>query len=335
MRYTKESFQTTVEELEISNEELKSTTEELQSTNEELQSTNEELEISKEELQSLNEELVTVNAELMDKIDELTKANDDLHNLFENTSIGMLFLDNELRIKRFTSPAAKVINLLPGDIGRPLTHIVSNLSYKRLIEDSQDVLKTLVYKEKEVQTTDGHWYLMRIVPYRTTSNVIAGLVLLFVDIQEQKEIAEKLKKVQAEKLKVAQESWKSAEDIVNTVREPLIVLEKDLRVISANRSFYQTFRIKEEETKGHLIYELGNRQWDIPQLRELLGTIIQESNVFENFAVEHDFAEIGHRKILLNARRICHEGIGMELILLALSDVTEKETGEVPLTQRQ
>jgi two-component system CheB/CheR fusion protein len=337
LRYTKESFHTTVEELETSNEELKSTTEELQSTNEELQSTNEELEISKEELQSLNEELVTVNAELMDKIDDLTKANDDLHNLFENTTIGMLFLDNKLRIKRFTSPAAKVINLLPGDIGRPLTHIVSNLSYKRLIEDSQDVLKTLVYTEKEVQTTDGHWYLMRIVPYRTTSNVIAGLVLLFVDIQEQKEIAEELKKVQAEKLKVeaAHESWKSAEDIVNTVREPLIVLDKDLHVISANRSFYQTFRVKKEETKGQLIYELGNRQWDIPQLRELLGTIIEESNVFDDFAVEHDFPEIGHRKMLLNARRIYHEGIGMELILLALSDVTEKETGEVPSTQRQ
>jgi len=175
------------------------------------------------------------------------------------------------------------------------------------------------------------------VPYRTTSNVIAGLVLLFVDIQEQKEIAEELKKVQAEKLKVeiAQESWKSAENIVNTVREPLIVLDKDLCVISANRSFYQTFRVTEEETKGQLIYELGNRQWDIPQLRELLGTIIPESNVFEDFVVEHDFSEIGHRKMLLNARRIYHEGVGMEMILLALSDVTEKETGEVPLTQRQ
>jgi two-component system CheB/CheR fusion protein len=183
---TKEYLQTTIEELETTNEELKSTNEELQSANEELQSTNEELETAKEEQQSINEELVTVNSELQQKIDALSKANDDMNNLLASIQIGTIFLDTNLNIQRFTPAVTKIINLIDTDVGRPLRHIVYNLQYPRVIEDAEEVLATLRSKEMEVSAKDGHWYLMRMLPYRTTENVIEGVVITFVDISDRK-----------------------------------------------------------------------------------------------------------------------------------------------------
>lgn len=192
---TKESLQTTIEELETSNEELKSTNEEMQSTNEELQSSNEELETSKEELQSLNEELTTVNTELQGKIDELSETNNDMKNLLESTYIPIIFLNNDLSIKRFTQEATRIINLIQTDIGRPVGDIASNLideNNEDMSCDTAQVLATLSSKEKEVQTKDGHRYLMRIRPYRTTDNVIDGVVITFVDIPERKTAKEEM-----------------------------------------------------------------------------------------------------------------------------------------------
>jgi two-component system CheB/CheR fusion protein len=182
LQYTKESHQGTIEELETANEELKSTNEELQSTNEELQSANEELETSKEEMQSLNEELQTVNAELQGKVEELSRANNDMKNLLNGTDIATVFLDNELHIKRYTEQAKRVIRLIPTDVGRFIGDLVSTLRYSRLVEDAREVLRSLVFKEAEVQSEEGSRYLMRILPYRTTENVIDGLVLTFVDV---------------------------------------------------------------------------------------------------------------------------------------------------------
>ena len=184
-----EYLQTTIEELETSNEELKSANEEMQSVNEELQSTNEELETSKEELQSVNEELATVNAELQAKVADLSRANNDMNNLLAGTGIGTVFVDHGLRILRFTPAATRIINLIQGDIGRPVSHIVSNLvGYDQLAADTQEVLDTLTPKEVEVQTQSGAWYTMRIMPYRTIDNVIEGAVLTFVDITAAKEV---------------------------------------------------------------------------------------------------------------------------------------------------
>jgi len=177
----------TTQELETSNEELKSSNEEMQSVNEELQSTNEELETSKEELQSVNEELATVNAELQIRVADLSRANNDMNNLFAGTSIGTIFVDQELRILRFTPAATRITNLIPGDIGRPVGHIVSNLiAYDRLVVDCQEVLDTLVPKALEVQTREGKWYTLRIQLYRTLNNVIEGAVITFIDITEMK-----------------------------------------------------------------------------------------------------------------------------------------------------
>lgn len=182
LQYSNENLRTTIEELETSNEELKSTNEELQSTNEELQSTNEELETSKEEQQALNEELMTVNSELQSKIEELTNASNDMKNLLDSTQIPTIFLDLDLCIKRFTSFATSIVNLIHTDIGRPIGDIVTKLEYGGLTEDAGAVLKDLVYRENEVQSKDGRFFTVRISPYRTLENIIDGVVITFVDI---------------------------------------------------------------------------------------------------------------------------------------------------------
>jgi two-component system, chemotaxis family, CheB/CheR fusion protein len=192
LQSTKESLQTTIEELETSNEELKSTNEELQSTNEELQSANEELETSKEEMQSLNEELNTVNAELQSKVDELSRSQDDMENLLNSIDVATIFLDRELKIARFTEQAKRLVNLIATDIGRPLADLVSNLAYSELVADCREVMRTLAYKQIEVRTNEGHWYLLRIMPYRTGENIIQGLVLTFVDINPVKQAEKRL-----------------------------------------------------------------------------------------------------------------------------------------------
>jgi two-component system, chemotaxis family, CheB/CheR fusion protein len=203
LRATDEYLQTTIEELETSNEELRSSNEEMQSVNEELQSTNEELETSKEELQSVNEELATVNAELQTKVADLSRTNNDMNNLLAGTGIATVFVDHQLRIMRFTPTATKIINLIQSDIGRPVSHIVPNMpGYSTLTADIQAVLDTLMPKESEVQTTEGKWYTMRILPYRTLDNVIVGAVLTFVDITAVRKLREELR-TNEERLRVA------------------------------------------------------------------------------------------------------------------------------------
>ena len=320
LQYTKESLQSTIEALQTSNEELTSTNEELQSTNEEMQSTNEELETSKEEMQSLNEELQTVNSELQGKIDELSHANDDMTNLLNATDIATIFLSNDLRIKRFTHQASEVIRLIPSDVGRCLADIVSRLDYQDLEADAREVLKTLTFKELEVKSDEGVCYQMRIMPYRTSENVIDGLVVTFVNVTE-------LKGAQAQAQVQAHARAQMAavyEDIVNTVRGPLLALDEDFRIRMANRSFLRVFRASREETLGRLLWELGNGQWDIPELRTLLGEILPDSKTVEDFEVTHDFPEIGRRAMLLNARRLEQDAGKPGRVVLAFEDVTDR-----------
>ncbi|HEY5996614.1 MAG TPA: PAS domain-containing protein, partial [Candidatus Deferrimicrobiaceae bacterium] len=179
---TREALQTIREEMQSSQEELRSANEELQSTNEELQSTNEELTTSREEMQSLNEELQTVNAEQQARLDELSRTSNDMKNLLDSTEIVTVFLDRELRIRRFTAGADRLFKLLPGDVGRPLSDIANDLLYPGMTGEVEEVLRTLASSEKEIAATDGRWFSVRIMPYRTMEDVIGGVVITFADI---------------------------------------------------------------------------------------------------------------------------------------------------------
>jgi len=200
LRQLREALQTTREEMQSSQEELKSTNEELQSTNEELQSTNEELTTSREEMQSLNEELQTVNAEQQSKMDELSRTNNDMRNLLNSTEIITIFLDNRLHVRRFTSGADKLFKLIPGDVGRPLSDIVSDLDFPDMIDEAREVLRTLVFSEKQVGATNGRWFSVRIMPYRTMEDVISGVVITFADVTAAKRLESELR-AEIEKLK--------------------------------------------------------------------------------------------------------------------------------------
>lgn len=200
LKQAREEIQKVREEMQTSSEKLKAANEDLQSANEELQSANEELTTSKEEMQSLNEELQTVNAELQAKVDELSAAYSDMKNLLNSTDIATVFLDNQLHIRRFTNQATRIFKLISGDVGRPLSDIVCDLDYPELLEDAQEVLRSLAYSEKQLSTNDNRWYVAKIMPYRTLDNVIDGVVITFIDISEAKHLEQQLRVV-----KVAQQ----------------------------------------------------------------------------------------------------------------------------------
>ena len=297
LRSAQEHAQAMFEELESSNEELKS-------ANEEYQSTNEELETSKEEVQSFNEELETVNAELTRRVAELDHANSDLQNLNASTQIATIFLDAELRIKSFTPAAGAVFRLIPGDVGRPITDLAAQFANADFADDIKEVLRTLAPKERDLPGTREQHYLVRILPYRTVHNVIDGVVITFTDVSQLKQ-AERLADAAKQ---AAQDARTYAENIVATVREPLLVLDADLRVKSANQSFYATFGVAPAETIDQLLYDLGDGQWNIPDLRLLLNEILPEKKKMEDFRVDHVFPHIGQRTMALNAREILLQG---------------------------
>lgn len=320
----KDQLQATIEQYETTVEELKSSNEEMQSVNEEVRSTSEELETSKEELQSVNEELRTVNQELKNKVEEVSDANADLKNLIASTEIATVFLDRSLRIKRYTPRATELFSLIPTDLGRPLADITHRLEYENLHRDAEEVIANLSKIEREVRAADNRFLIARFSPYRTLEDRIGGVVISFIDVTEREEAAQLVREERA-----------YAEAIVETVREPLIVLDQDLRVVSASRSFYETFRVAPEETEKEFIYDLGNRQWDIPALRELLEDILPQKSQFQDFEVEHNFETIGRRTMLLNAREIRRGGGGRRLILLAISDNSERKRAEEALRENE
>jgi two-component system CheB/CheR fusion protein len=305
------------EEKDVTVEEIRAANEELQSTNEELQSTNEEAISAKEELQSLNEELMTVNLELREKTDLLEAVNNDMANFLNSSGIATLFLDGQLRIRRFTPAATAVFHLVTPDVGRPLSHIRSKLHYERIEQDAQQVMERLTPKEVEVESLDHKTFVMRMMPYRTQNNFIDGVVLTFVDVTA-------LKALQASQ----QASKQLAENIIDSVRDPMLVLDGELRVVAASRAFTETFRVDMSQTKGKLLNELGNGQWNIPRLRELLDGITgndgEHSPVVDDFVVEHSFPRIGLKRMKLHARHVVNvQGQHQDhLVLLTIEDIT-------------
>ncbi|MHB8931523.1 MAG: PAS domain-containing protein, partial [Melioribacteraceae bacterium] len=185
---------------------------------------------------------------------------------------------------------------------------------EKFIEDAEEVLRTLVFKEVELQTKDGIWYQMRILPYRTSSNMIDGLVITFSHIHKIKTAYEEINKLNQE-IQLAREY---SDNIIDTVRDSLLILDKDLKVLSANRSFYKLFNTVSEKTVGKFIYDLDDKNWDIPKLRELLEQILPKHNHFEDYEVEYNSVAVGRKKILLNAREIFQGDKESKLILLAI-----------------
>jgi two-component system CheB/CheR fusion protein len=234
------------EEMQSSQEELKSTNEEIQSANEELQSTNEEPTSSKEEMQSLNEELHTVNQELQSKVSDLSQTNNDMKNLLNSTDIATLFLDEKLNIRRFTNRTTSIIKLKAGDIGRPITDIVTTLEYPELARDAREVLHSLIFSEKNIGSAAGDsWFNVRIMPYRTLENRIDGLVITFSDITASKKYEKEL-----------QVTGHRFTFLMESIPEGLIVQGADGRIVMANREARRLFGISMKEMQGRTIDEL-------------------------------------------------------------------------------
>jgi two-component system CheB/CheR fusion protein len=305
---TRDYLQSIQQQHEAAHEELQASNEEVQSANEELQSINEELETSKEELESTNEELTTVNEEMGNRNTELYRVNNDLNNLHASINTPILLLGRDLTIRRFTTLAEKIFNLLPGDVGRPLSGIRHNLDFPGLEKLLAEVIDTVSVREQEVQDKEGRWYVLRARPYLTVDNKIDGAVLLLLDIDS-------LKQTQRE----ITEARKYAESVIEIV-SPLLILDEGLRVVAANESFHQHFHLSQAETANRLVYELDHGRWNMPELRKLLEDILPRNSFFDNFEVTHEFGGVGRRTLLLRAQRVDH----IQRILVSIQDITER-----------
>ena len=288
---------------EVTVQELQSMNEELQSMNEELKSSNEELEAAKEEVDSLNEELRSVNSELEAKVAALSEASDDMKNLLESTDIATLFLGEDMRIKRFTAAARQLVSLRSSDLGRPINELATNLDYEDLTADAEEVLDTLTPKDVEVRTKEGHWYILRIMPYRTTQNVINGLVCTFRDHHRAKwmEAREKLFR-----------------SVVETFGEPLVVIDRSFQVVLANHSFSALHGEQTAALEGRSLLELGEGAWDDPGLREGLIRTFESGQSIEGIEVQ---APPGHGtagRYLAKTRRLYQDRENEIMVLVAL-----------------
>jgi len=311
---TKEYLQSVIEQQETSNEELRSANEEIQSSNEELQSINEELETAKEELQSTNEELATVNDELESRNTELNRLNDDHRNLISSANIAMVMVGNDLRIRRYTPLAEKQLNLIPTDVGRPITDVAPNINIPDLKDWLLESIDRTCEKGGEFQDDRKHWYSVRIRPYKTTDNKIDGAVITYIDVNELKT-----------SLEIAKNAQEYAEAIISVMRHPLLVLDKDLRVLSVSQAYLDSFKVSSKETIGNLLYRLGNGQWAIPKLRTELEKAVTSGKAFNHFEVEHDFERIGHQKVRISGRQI---PVKPALVLMQIEQVNSPESTE-------
>ncbi|MDB5104932.1 MAG: signal transduction histidine kinase with CheB and CheR [Fibrobacteres bacterium] len=312
---TKDYLQSIIEEQEVTNEELKSANEEVLSSNEELQSINEELETAKEELQSTNEELTTLNEELHTRNVELNSLNNDISNLLHSVNVPILMLGNDLRIRRFTPVAEKVLNLIPTDIGRPFSDLKLNISLPNLLEMIRDVIDTITVKEMEVQTSSGNWFSLRIRPYRTFDNKIDGAVLVFIDIDAIKESLRQVKVARA-----------YSESIVETVATPLVVVEADGRVRTGNRAYLAAFPGGRAEVIGRSVLDSGFGGRPIPGLDALIMGPCWGQPVRGH---EVDVPNPGGaRTLLIHAGPLPAAEGEATLMLLAIEDITERKRAE-------
>lgn len=310
---TREHLHATIEQLEHTNEDLKSAIDELQTSNEELQRTNEELQTSKEELQSVNEELITLNAELQLKIDELTSANNDIKHLLDNARVGMIFLDAKLRVRRFTNAATDVVDLINADIGRPLAQFVHRLCHDRLIEDARRVLETRQPHEKEHRAADGHWYLVRILPYRTIENTVEGVVLTFTDVTQLNESKEKL------------------EFLFDVLPVGVSVLDRKRQAFKYNAAFLRMSDLTSEEFRQG---KHNNRTYYRPDASEREGDEFAVSRILAGEAsalnVESGFIRRNGKMTWLDTSAVSCPFADWSVIVVT-SDVTARKEAEIAL----
>ncbi|MCA3194548.1 MULTISPECIES: CheR family methyltransferase [unclassified Cupriavidus] len=257
LQHSREQLATIIEQYETSVEELKASNEELQAINEELRSTSEELESSKEELQSVNEELTTANAEMQARIEDTAKANDDLHNIIASSEIATVFVDKEIRIKRFTPNATAIFNLIDSDLGRSLFHITHSLRYPTLVDDVRQSFQSLRLTEREIQSEAGRWYLMRLLPYRTADDHIDGAVITLIDVTDRHQ-AEEAARAGAQRLRLVAQSTKDY---------AIIIQDREGLIVSWNAGAERIFGYTEDELVGksvEVIYEASDRQVFVP-----------------------------------------------------------------------
>lgn len=308
---TREYMKSVIGQYESSNDNLRTANEEAQTSNEELQTMNEELETAKEELQSTNEELITLNEELLARNEDLRVVNSDIHNVLRSISTSILMLDATMRVRRFNPGAEKLFNLIPTDIGRPISDLRCNLHVTNFQQKVRKAIEDLAIIEEEVMDQDNHWYIMQIRPYRTIDNMIDGAVILFTDITS-------LRK----SLFVSQEAQAIAEAVIATIPDPLLVLDGSFYIKSVNMAFYNTFKVLPAETLNKPLFSIGNGQWGNSALRDELEAILAKDSRVCNYRTELDFPNLGLRTMLINAHRIANTEHPINLILLAIRDIT-------------
>jgi two-component system CheB/CheR fusion protein len=262
---SREYLQSIIQDLEAANEELQSANEEILSSNEELQSTNEELDTAKEELQSTNEELNTVNEELHGRNDELARINSDLINLLNSVQIAIVIVANDLKIRRFTPMAERVLNLIAGDIGRPISQIKPNIDCPDLEQLISEVIETISVQHRECRDSQGRWYSLTIRPYKNVDNRIDGAVLALFNLDD-------VRRHEAE----AQTARDVAEALLATVSDPVVILDSSLKVKEANASFCRTFGLDAIDIQGKPLTELGDGVWSSDEVHKMLrGNVVK------------------------------------------------------------
>jgi two-component system CheB/CheR fusion protein len=284
------------------------------SANEEFQSTNEELMTSREELQSLNEELTALNSQLQETLERQRSTSNDLQDILDSSGVATLFLDGALNIRFFTPAAKSLFRVIATDIGRPLGDLTPLAADRDLLADARSVLTSSAPVGREVETESGGWYVRRIRPYRTQDNRIDGVVITFADISEIKAAEREIRAARA-----------YSDSIIDTIRQPLVVLDEEWRVVSANRSFYRIFAVAHEETVGQPLKLAGDGRLEIPRVRGFLEPVQAEPVPIEDYEVEIELPLLGPRLLLLNAREIRDEPLGGRKILLAIEDITERK----------
>jgi two-component system CheB/CheR fusion protein len=311
---TRKELESAIRDLEISNEEQTAINEEAMSVNEEFQSTNEELVTSKEELQALNEELTALNSQLQETLERQRSTSNDLQNILDSAGVATLFLDSGLNIRFFTPAAKSLFRIIATDIGRPLADLTLLAADSSLLADARAVLTSVAPLGHEIEAENGAWYVRRILPYRTQDNQVEGVVITFADISEMKAAEREIQAARA-----------YSDSIINTIREPLVVLDDQLRVVSANRSFYRTFALKQGESVGKPLGSAIGDGSGAAGLRGFLERVQIEPSQVEDYEIEVELPVLGQRFLLLNARKLHEDPLGERKILLAIDDVTERK----------